>query len=75
MFKIKRMKNNDRINKCIEIIALIYLLVDVTHYFTYRLGNIDYILVSAYYESTIISIIKWLLCISIFVGHLMNKKA
>lgn len=69
------MKNNDRINKCIGIIALIYLLVDMSHYFAYRLGHIDYILVSAYYESTIISFIKWLLCISIFVGHLLNKKA
>lgn len=68
------MKNKNRISKCIGIIALLYLVVDVFHYYIYRFGYVDNILVSAYYESKIISFLKWSLCISIIVGHIFDKK-
>lgn len=68
------MKKNNRIALIIGIIAFIYLIVDIVHFLMFRINPIYPTLTEAFYESTIISAIKWFLCVVILAGFFLDKK-
>lgn len=66
-----------RINKItltVGIAISIYLVVDVFHFFVYRIIPTYPTLTEAFYESTIISVTKWLLCITTLIGIFLERK-
>lgn len=68
------MKRNNQIALLIEIIASIYLIVDIVHFLMFRIDPIYPTLTEAFYESTIISAIKWFLCVVILTGSILDRK-
>lgn len=68
------MNKNNWIALTIGILAAIYLVVDILHFFMFRTNPVYPTLTEAYYESIIISIIKWVLYISILAGFVLDKK-
>ena len=68
------MKKNNRIALVVGILALTYLVVDTFHFFLFRINPVYPTLTEAFYESIIISTIKWFLCLAILTGFILDKK-
>lgn len=68
------MKNNNWIALLLKVLAFTYLIVDVFHFLIYRIKPIYPTLTEAFYESVIVSITKWLSCLTILIGLTLDKK-
>lgn len=68
------MKKNNWIALTIGILTTIYLIVDIIHFILFRINPIYPTITEAYYESIIISIIKWAFCVIILIGFVLDKK-
>ncbi|MCT4601696.1 MAG: hypothetical protein N4A59_02170 [Marinifilum sp.] len=69
------MKKKNRISLLIGVFVLVYLVVDVFHFISFRIDPVYPTLTEAFFESSIISIIKWLFCLVILIGYALDKKA
>jgi hypothetical protein len=56
------------------ILVFIYLIVDVFHFFIFRINPVYPTFTEAFYESTIISCIKWAFSVSILIGLIYDRK-
>jgi hypothetical protein len=57
------------------ILIISYLIIDILHFVLYRVSPNYPTFTEAFFESTIISIIKWILSIFILIGVLLDKKS
>lgn len=56
------------------ILFLTYFVVDVIHFFAFRISPHYTSFTEAYYESIFISIVKWIFCLSSLLGLYMDKR-
>jgi len=68
------MKKNKVIALLASVFVLVYLIVDVLHFFTYRIDPVYPTFTEAFYESIIVSLVKWGFCIIILVGYFLDKR-
>ncbi|WP_103864413.1 hypothetical protein [Aquimarina sp. I32.4] len=61
-------------SKAINIIIIIFLIVDVLHYFTMRMNPEYSNITEAFYESNQTTFIKWMLCLLSIIGLFFLKK-
>ncbi len=69
-----KMKRNNIVAWLVGVFVLIYLVVDVFHFFIYRINPVYPAFTEAFYESIAISLIKWAFCVIILIGFLLDKK-
>ncbi len=60
--------------KALNIIIIIYLIVDVLHYFTIRINPEYSNITEAFYESNQTTFIKWGLCLLSVIGLFLLEK-
>lgn len=72
--KPMEMKRNNIVALLAGVFVLVYLVVDVFHFFIYRIDPVYPTFTEAFYESIAISLIKWIFCVFILVGYLLDKK-
>lgn len=60
--------------KTLNIIIIIFLIVDVLHYFTIRMNPKYSNITEAFYESSQTTFIKWVLCLLAIIVLLLVKK-
>jgi hypothetical protein len=68
------MMKNKRVSLVIGVLTLLYLTIDIFHFFLFRLEPVYPTFTEAFYESIIVSIIKWVLCVLIIAGLVLDKK-
>lgn len=62
-------------SKTISIIIMIFLIIDVLHYFTMRMNPEYSNITEAFYESNQTTFIKWALCLLSIIGlHFLKKQ-
>lgn len=71
---MKKIKNKDYILILQGIIYVLYLLIDVIHYFRFRIHPKYPVYTEAFYESHYLTFVKWLLLISILIGLYLDNK-
>lgn len=68
--KGSRMKRNR-----IKIVLILYILLDIVHYFSFRMSPNYSAFTEAFYETCFTSIIKWILClVALILMYLPHKK-
>jgi hypothetical protein len=55
-------------------LVIIYLVVDLFHFFIFRINPVYPTFTEAFYESTIVSCIKWAFSASIIIGLIYDRK-
>ncbi len=60
--------------KIINITIIIFLIIDVLHYFTTRMNPEYSDITEAFYESNQTTFIKWVLCLLSIIGLFLLKK-
>ena len=68
------MQVNSKIALLTVVLTLMYLVFDIFHFFVYRINPVYPTLTEAFYESTIISTIKWFFCIIVLAGFFLDNK-
>ena len=67
-----RKSKNPTIN-LLAILIVIYLVIDIVHFFLYRKKPVYMEFAEAIYEDVFISFLKWILCIIILYGLYLEK--
>jgi hypothetical protein len=68
------MKKNSVTVLLASVFVFVYLIVDIFHFFIYRIKPVYPTFTEAFYESIIVSLVKWAFCIIILVGYFLDKR-
>ena len=74
ILKTKKMKKNNKLILLASTLVLIYLIFDIFHFFIFRIDLVYPTFTEAFFESSIISYIKWFFCLVILTGFILDKK-
>ena len=67
-------KKYSKLEWVIGIIFLLYFVIDIVHFFMFRINYQEQGLMEGYYENKILSFMKWIFCILILTPWMINIK-
>lgn len=68
------MKRNKLINSLITLFIICYLAIDIPHFLMYRINPVYLSCTEAFFESHIVSYIKWFFCAMLYMGLVLDMK-